>query len=90
MADSLNYTYIVRCADGTFYTGWTTDPARRVEAHNAGRGAKYCRARRPVTLVYLERFDTRQAAMRREWEIKQMSRRQKEELIARHHRSSDS
>ena len=76
------YTYIVRCADGTLYTGWTTDLARRVEAHNAGRGAKYTRVRRPVELVYAEEFETKNEAMSREAGIKNMSRDEKLKLIA--------
>ena len=62
----MNYTYIVRCCDNTLYTGWTTDLDRRMEAHNSGKGAKYTRSRRPVELIYAERFDTKQEAMRRE------------------------
>ena len=76
-----NYTYILRCADGTLYTGWTNDLEKRLAAHNAGIGAKYTRPRRPVTLVYHEVFETKEAAMRREWEIKHLSRRQKLRLI---------
>lgn len=77
-----NITYILRCADGTLYTGWTNDLPRRLQAHNAGTGAKYTRARRPVRLVYQESFPTKQEAMRREWEIKQYSRAEKLQLIA--------
>lgn len=77
-----NITYILRCADGTLYTGWTNDLPRRLQAHNAGTGAKYTRARRPVCLVYQESFPTKQEAMRREWEIKQYSRAEKLRLIA--------
>lgn len=73
----MNYTYIVKCCDNTLYTGWTTDLDRRIEAHNSGKGAKYTRSRRPVELVYAECFDTKQEAMRREWEIKQLSREKK-------------
>lgn len=76
-----NYTYILRCADGTLYTGWTNDLEKRLAAHNAGTGAKYTRPRRPVTLVYHEVFETKEAAMRREREIKHLSRRQKLRLI---------
>ncbi|MCI5500053.1 MAG: GIY-YIG nuclease family protein [Clostridiales bacterium] len=76
-----NYTYILRCADGTLYTGWTNDLEKRLAAHNAGTGAKYTRPRRPVTLVYHEVFETKEAAMRREWEIKHLSRLQKLRLI---------
>ena len=71
----MNYAYLVRCADGTIYAGWTTDLARRVQAHNEGRGAKYTRSRRPVTLVYSEAFGTREAALKR------LSRREKLALI---------
>lgn len=77
----MNYTYIVECKDGTLYTGWTNNIEKRVEDHNSGRGAKYTRARRPVTLVYYETFETKEEAMRREYAIKQMSRVQKEKLI---------
>ena len=76
-----NYTYILRCADGSLYTGWTNDLSRRVAAHQAGRGGKYTRARLPVELVYSEQFDTKSEAMRREWEIKQLSREEKLTLI---------
>ena len=78
----MNYTYIVRCADGTFYTGWTTDVERRVKCHNAGKGAKYTRPRLPVELVYFERFETKEEAMRREAAIKKLSRERKELLVA--------
>ena len=77
-----NITYILRCADGTLYTGWTNDLPRRLQAHNAGTGAKYTRPRRPVCLVSQESFPTKQEAMRREWEIKQYSRAEKLRLIA--------
>lgn len=73
----MNYTYIVKCRDATLYTGWTTDLDRRVSAHNDGKGAKYTKTRRPVELVYFESFETKQGAMRREWEIKQLSRKDK-------------
>ena len=76
-----NYTYILECADGTLYCGWTNDLDRRVAAHNAGKGAKYTKSRRPVVLKYDESFSTRQEAMRREWEIKQLSRKEKLELV---------
>ena len=77
----MNYTYIVKCSDGTFYTGWTNDLTRRMEAHNQGRGAKYTKARRPVTLIYYETFETKEEAMKREYAIKRLSRTEKEELI---------
>ena len=77
------YTYVLRCADGTFYTGWTTDLERRVAAHNAGKGAKYTRSRRPVALCHWEAFATREEAMRREAAITRMSRQEKAALCAR-------
>lgn len=78
---SANYTYILRCKDDSLYTGWTNNLEKRIQNHNAGKGAKYTRARRPVELVYYERFLTKQEAMRREWEIKQLARKDKLELI---------
>jgi putative endonuclease len=77
------YCYILECADGTFYTGWTTDPLRRERQHNAGRGAKYTRARRPVKMVYVEELPDRAAAMKRERAIKAMTRERKRKLIGR-------
>ena len=76
-----NYTYILRCADGTYYCGWTNNLDRRLKAYNEGKGAKYTRSRRPVALVYYEAFSTKEEAMRREYEIKQLPRKKKEELI---------
>ena len=76
-----NYTYLLRCADGTLYCGWTNDVPARVAAHNGGRGAKYTRSRRPVVLVYAERCEDRRAALSREWHIKRMTRAQKLGLI---------
>lgn len=76
-----NYTYLLQCADGTLYCGWTNDLENRVRTHNAGRGARYTRSRLPVRLVYWERFETKEEAMRREWRIKRLSRAEKEELI---------
>lgn len=76
-----HYVYILRCADGTLYTGYTTDPERRLGEHNAGEGAKYTRGRTPVDLVYLESYDTRSAAMSREYEIKQLRRSEKKQLV---------
>ena len=77
----MNYTYILKCADGTLYCGWTNHLEARVTAHNEGRGAKYTKGRGPVSLVYYEEFETREEAMRREAAIKKLSRREKEELI---------
>lgn len=71
------WVYLLRCADGSLYCGWTNDPQRRLRAHNEGRGAKYTRSRRPVALVWLERCGDRSAALRREREIKRMSREEK-------------
>lgn len=77
-----NYTYLLKCADGSLYCGWTNRLNERVKAHNEGRGAKYTKSRRPVTLVYYEEFATKQEAMQREWAIKQMTRSQKLALLA--------
>ena len=77
----MNYTYILECADGTYYCGWTNDLEKRVKVHNEGKGGKYTRARLPVKLVYHEEFDTKEEAMSREWHIKQLSRGEKEKLI---------
>ena len=76
-----HFVYILECADGSLYTGYTTDPDRRVEEHNAGTGAKYTRGRTPVELVYTERFESRSAAMSREYAIKRLSRTEKEGLV---------
>ena len=76
-----NYVYILSCADGTFYTGWTTHLEERVNTHNQGKGAKYTRSRCPVKLLYWEEYSDRGEALRREAAIKKMSRKQKEELI---------
>ena len=78
MADHV--VYVLECADGTLYTGYTTDLERRVAEHDAGAGAKYTRGRTPVELVYHERYETRSAAMSREYEIKTLTRGQKERL----------
>lgn len=76
------YVYLLRCADGTLYAGCTTDPRRRLQQHNAGRGAKYTRARRPVTLVYVEQAEDHSQALRREAALKRLSRKEKLALIA--------
>ena len=78
-----HYVYILKCADGTYYTGWTTDPERRVKVHNSGKGAKYTRSRRPVELIYTEEYDEKTKAQSREYAIKQLTRTEKEELIRR-------
>ena len=76
-----HYVYVLRCADDTLYTGYTTDVDRRVAEHDAGAGAKYTRGRTPVDLVHVESFDSKSAAMSREHDIKQCSRAEKERLI---------
>lgn len=76
----MNYTYVLQCADGSFYTGWTTHLEQRIAAHNRGTGAKYTRSRRPVTLYYYEQWPSKQEAMRREWAIKQLTHQQKAQL----------
>jgi putative endonuclease len=83
------YTYMLECADGTYYTGWTNNLEKRLSAHNAGKGGKYTSVRRPVTLVYYEEFETKQEAMSREWHIKQLTRKQKEELVFNSQVSND-
>lgn len=76
------YTYIVECADETYYTGVTTDLKRRVHEHNGStKGAKYTRCRRPVRLIYFEQLDSRQDACKREYAIKQMKTVQKRSLV---------
>ena len=77
----MNYTYLLRCADGTLYCGWTNDTEKRLAAHNAGKASKYTASRRPVELVYLEAHETKQEAMRREAAIKKMKRAEKLKLI---------
>ena len=73
---------MLKCSDGTLYTGWTNDLEKRVEAHNSGKGAKYTKARRPVELDYYEEFETKEQAMKREYAIKQLGRKEKQKLIA--------
>ena len=75
------YTYILRCSDGTLYTGWTFDLEQRLKAHNSGRGAKYTKSRLPVELVYSEEYNSKTEAMQREYAIKQLSRADKLALI---------
>ena len=76
-----HHVYVLECADESLYTGYTTDLERRVTEHDAGEGAKYTRGRTPVELVHAESFDSRSAAMRREYEIKELSRAGKERLV---------
>ena len=77
----MNYTYMVRCKDGSLYTGWTNNLDKRVRAHNEGTGAKYTKSKRPVELVYYEEYESKIDAMKREYEIKQFSKKKKEALI---------
>jgi putative endonuclease len=75
------YIYIVECADGTYYTGWTTDPPRREKQHNAGTGARYTRMRRPVKMIYIEEQTDKISALKRERAIKKMARAKKQKLV---------
>lgn len=78
-----SYVYILRCADGSYYTGWTNDLDKRLAAHNAGKGAKYTRSRLPVIRVYHEVCGSKEEAMSREFQIKRLTRQEKEALINR-------
>ena len=84
----MNYTYILECSDKTLYCGWTNNLEKRLKAHNEGKGAKYTRSRLPVILVYYEEFETSVEAQRREYQIKQMTRHQKQNLIAKNKKAS--
>jgi len=75
------YLYILRCKDGTFYTGITTDVEKRFQTHQSGKGAKYTRGRRPLELAYREQCGTHSDALKREIQIKRLSREQKQALI---------
>lgn len=79
----MHYVYILRCVDGTLYTGYARNPDARTALHNRGRGAKYTRPRRPVTLVYVQRCRSLSAALKREYQLKQCSLVQKQALIDR-------
>lgn len=76
-----HHCYIVECSDGTLYCGYSSDVEKRVKTHNSGRGAKYTKTRRPVVLKYVESFETKSEALKREYQIKQLSRKEKLELI---------
>ena len=78
----MHYVYVLECSDGSYYTGYTTDVERRVDEHDAGDGAKYTRGRTPVTLRYVESYESKSDAMSREYELKQLSRPQKDALVA--------
>lgn len=77
-----HFVYVIRCSDNSLYTGYTTDVDRRVGEHNSGNGAKYTRSRTPVDLVYTEEYNTKSEAMSREYEIKQLTKEQKENLVS--------
>ena len=77
----MNYVYIIKCRDGSLYTGWTNDLKRRFENHCEGKGAKYTRGRGPLELVYFETFEDKKEAMRREYAIKKLKRQEKDKLI---------
>ena len=79
----MHFVYIVRCADGTLYTGYARDPAARAKTHNTGRGARYTSGRRPVVLVYVEACRSRGEALSREYRLKRLGRERKEALIAK-------
>ena len=80
-----NYVYMLRCRDGSLYTGWTNDLDKRVKTHQSGQGGRYTRSRLPVKLVYFETYPTKQEAMRREWELKRLSKAEKEKLVRGDH-----
>ena len=77
----MNYVYMLRCRDGSLYTGWTNDLEKRLKAHNSGSASKYTRTRLPAELVYFEEWESKEAAMSREWHIKRLSREEKLQLI---------
>ena len=77
----MNYVYMLRCGDGSLYTGWTNDLEKRVMTHQLGLGGKYTRARLPAELVYSEEWESKEAAMSREWHIKRLTREEKLKLI---------
>ena len=84
-----NWVYILRCGDGSLYTGWTNDLDKRVQTHNTGKGGKYTRSRLPVSLVYSEKLDSKEAAMKREAEIKKLKKSEKEKMVAQWGKSID-
>jgi len=86
MSNELHYVYILKCNDNTYYTGYTKDIKKRVKIHNEGKGAKYTRGRGPHQLVYTQSFETKGEALRNEYKIKQLSRKEKEMLIAKESR----
>ena len=83
----MNCVYMLRCRDGSLYTGWTNDLERRLKAHNEGSGSKYTRSRLPVELVWVEECESKEQAMSREWHIKKLSREEKLRLISEKEKS---
>lgn len=83
----MNYVYILKCSDESLYTGWTNSLEKRLKTHNSGKGAKYTKARLPVELVYFEEYEDKIEAMKREYEIKQLTRVKKLKLIETYHKS---
>lgn len=77
----MNYVYILECGDGSLYTGWTNHLSRRIKMHQEGRGAKYTKAHLPVKLVYVEEFEDKSEALKREYEIKQLARNEKLKIV---------
>lgn len=86
MIDKSFYVYILKCRDGSYYTGWTVNIANRFKAHSEGKGAKYTRGRLPVVVVYSQEFDNKSDAMKREVEIKKLTRQEKEILVSNYYR----
>ena len=84
----MDFVYMVKCADNTYYTGWTTDPAHRLATHNSGKGAKYTRPRLPVHMVYLEQSPSKSAALSRENAIKKLTRGEKDILISTYNKTT--
>lgn len=83
MEKSEHYFYVVECKDGTYYAGYTNDLEKRIEKHNAGKGAKYVRGRTPVVLQIAKKYDTKSEALRAEYRFKQLKRSEKEQFIVR-------
>ena len=83
------YVYILRCADGSLYCGYTNDVEKRFEKHKSGKGAKYTRSHLPLEVVYVEEFENKSDALKREHEIKSMTRPQKEKLVSSHYSEGD-
>jgi len=82
------YCYILECSDGSYYTGWSSDPQRRLREHNSGKGARYTRSRRPVRLVYLEELPDKNSALKRERAIKALARPKKIKLVSSQNREN--